>query len=391
MKQILACMTVATVLFGCPESEHEGEEHEGEEHEGEEHEGEEHEGEEHEGEIRLSQEAITRGGVKIGRVERRGLTGGVAIPAEVQFEPSSTAHVGPLAPGRFTKVNVGLGQNVTRGQLLGAVASTDVATARAQLGQAQARLVAADSALNRQRQLSTQGIGAARSLVEAESEASQLRAEVEGLRRQLSVFGSSASGELRLVSPIDGVVVAMHATLGETASTEEVAFVVTDPTRIWVIGHVPELEISRVQPSSAAIVRLHAYPDLALEGTVTYVAPALDERTRSLPIRVTLSAPDARLRSGLFGVIELLGGPRDERVVVVPASAIATVEGQSVVFVPADEPGSFEPAAIELGRHAGGYYEVRSGLEEGAAIVTEGAFVLKSVLQSGELSEGHAH
>jgi hypothetical protein len=34
---------------------------------------------------------------------------------------------------------------------------------------------------------------------------------------------------------------------------------------------------------SAAVVRLHAFPDLTMPGTITYVAPALDERTRSLP------------------------------------------------------------------------------------------------------------
>jgi cobalt-zinc-cadmium efflux system membrane fusion protein len=128
-----------------------------------------------------------------------------------------------------------------------------------------------------------------------------------------------------------------------------------------------------------------------MAGTITYVAPALDERTRSLPVRITLEVPDARLRSGLFGSIELVGGTADERVLVVPADAVATLDGQTVVFVPADEPNSFRPQPIGLGRRAGGYFEVRSGLEEGARLCVSGAFTLKSVLRSGELSEGHAH
>ncbi len=78
------------------------------------------------GEIRLEAEAIERAGIRTGIVERRALGGGTAIPAEVEFEPTSMAHVGPLVPGRFVKVAVALGDRVGKGQLLGVVASSDV-------------------------------------------------------------------------------------------------------------------------------------------------------------------------------------------------------------------------------------------------------------------------
>lgn len=343
----------------------------------------------HENEVRLSAEAVERAGIRVAAVERRALTGGVAIPAEVQFEPSSTAHVGPLVPGRITKVSVALGDRVRRGQLLGTVASSDVTTARSRLDQARAKLAAAESTLRRQQQLATEGIGAQRSLIDAEAQVGELRAEVEGLQRQLAVFGSGGAGELTLTAPIDGVIVAVHGTLGETATPDQPAFIVTDPTKVWVRGNVPELELVRVQVGSTAIVRLHAFPDVSMPGTITYVAPALDERTRSLPVRVTLQAPDARLRSGLFGSIELVGGTVDERVLVVPADAVATLDGQTVAFVPGGEPNTFRPRPIALGRRAGGYFEVRSGLNEGVRIAVSGAFTLKSALKSGELSEGH--
>jgi len=339
--------------------------------------------------VRLTAEAMQLAGIRTGRIERRALGGGVAVPAEVQFEPSSTAQVGPLVPGRITQVAVRLGDRVTRNQLLGVVASSDVSAARARLGQARARLAAADATLRRQRLLSTEGIGAQRAVIEAEAQVGELRAEVEGTQRQLAVFGSGAAGELQLRSPIDGVVVAVQATLGETASPDRAAFVVTDPTRVWVRGNVPELEIARVTLGSAAIVRLHAFPDLALPGTIVYVAPALDEGSRSLPIRVSLTRPDARLRSGLFGSVEMVGGAADERVLVVPIDAVAMVEGQTTVFVPADEANTFRPQAVELGRRAGGFYEVRGGLAEGAPLAVSGAFTLKSALQSEELAGEH--
>ena len=125
-----------------------------------------------------------------------------------------------------------------------------------------------------------------------------------------------------------------------------------------------------------------------MQGTITYVAPAVDEQTRSLPIRITLSAPDPRLRSGLFGSVELVGGDADERVLVVPIESVATLDGETVVFVAGAEPNSFRPVAIVLGRRAGGFFEVHSGLTEGARLAVSGAFTLKSALRSSELSEG---
>lgn len=342
-------------------------------------------------EVHLSTEAIARAGIRVAGVERRALTGGTAIPAEIQFEPSSTAHVGPLVPGRITKVAVALGDRVKRGQLLGVVASSNVSEARARLDRARARISAAEATLKRQQQLKAEGIGADRLLIDAEAQVSELRAEVAGLERQLAVFGSGSAGELTLTAPIEGVVVAVHATLGETASPEEPAFIVTDPTKIWVRGNVPELEIAKVEIGAAALVRLHAFPGLTMTGSITYVAPALDEVSRSLPIRVSLQAPDPRLKGGLFGSIELLGKYAEERVLVVPIEAVATLDGQTVVFVRAHEEGHFRPVAVALGRRAGSWIEVRSGLSEGERVAENGAFTIKSALRRGQLVEDHAH
>lgn len=342
-------------------------------------------------EVHVSLEAQRLAGIKLGKVERRALTGGVAIPAEVQFEPSSTAHVSPLVSGRITHVGVSLGDSVKKGQLLGRVASTDASAARARLGQVSAQLSAAKSTERRQQALSSEGIGAGRALVEAKARVAELKAEVSGLRRQLSVLGAGHSGELVLSSPLDGVVVALHGTLGETATPEQPVFIVTDPTKVWVRGNVPELEIEHLKAGSAALVRMHAFPDLRMVGSVTYIAPALDEHTRSLPIRVSLTTPDPRLKSGLFGSVELVGGATDERALVIPAESVATLNGQTVVFVPADEADTFRARPVALGRRAGAFFEVREGLKEGALVAMTGAFTLKSALQSGELSEGHEH
>ena len=61
---------------------------------------------------------------------------------------------------------------------------------------------------------------------------------------------------------------------------------------------------------------------------------------------------------------------------------------RTVVFMAADQPDTFRPQPIALGRRAGGFFEVRSGLAEGTRIAISGAFTLKSIMRSSELAEG---
>ena len=85
-----------------------------------------------------------------------------------------------------------------------------------------------------------------------------------------------------------------------------------------------------------------------------------------------------------------MGGSADERVLVVPADAVATLDGQTVVFVPPTAEQLWpQPVAIVLGRRAGEFFEVRSGLEEGA-VRRQRAFTLKSAAQRRALRRPRA-
>ncbi|MGE3675524.1 MAG: efflux RND transporter periplasmic adaptor subunit, partial [Polyangiaceae bacterium] len=274
--------------------------------------------------------------------------------------------------------------------LLGSVVSSDASRARSELGQAAARLKAAKTTLARERKLAAAGVSSEQAVSDAEARVSELEAQARGFRRELGVLSSGGGGMLRLTAPIAGVVVALHATVGENVGTDEPAFTIADPSKVWVRGNVPELEIERVKLGAKARVRLHALPDLELSGEVTYVAPSLDEATRALPIHVQLAEPDARLKSGMFGSIEL-GLDGNSRVWALPSAAVINVEGETGVFVATDDPTEFDFRAVELGAHAGDYYELVSGLDPDHSVVVRGAFALKSVLQAAELGEGHAH
>jgi cobalt-zinc-cadmium efflux system membrane fusion protein len=107
-------------------------------------------------------------------------------------------------------------------------------------------------------------------------------------------------------------------------------------------------------------------------------------------VRAVLDVPEPRLRAGLFGRLAIANEDAEPTALVVPAGALARVEGEDVVFAPADEERTFRPVPVRLGRRDGDVVEVLEGLDEGDTIVTSGAFTLRSELSRGELAE-HGH
>jgi cobalt-zinc-cadmium efflux system membrane fusion protein len=339
-------------------------------------------------EITLSAEAMAVSEIRVGKAERRIISGGGAFPAEIAFDPQGTAHVAPIGGGRFARVDVKLGDKVEVGTVLATLVSSDVADLEGQLAQARARLAGAEAELRRNAELVKEGVGAERGLVDARATVATLRAETAGIQKRLAVFGPQVAGQLELKAPIAGTIAAIHAVVGESAS-DEAAFTITDPSRIFVEAFVPELDIAKIAIDAPVIVRTHAFPDLALAGKVSSIAPSLDRATRSLSVRIKLDNLDERLRGHMFAMVELAGD--GGRSIVVPADGVAIVEGQDVVFVPSHEERTFVPKPVKLGRRASGFVEVLAGLEEGAVVVVHGGFVLKSALSSGSISEGHEH
>lgn len=352
----------------------------------------EHHDDDEEGQVHLAPEALARARIEVAPLAARVLAGDARVPAEVQLVPQRTAHVAPLSPGRLVRVDAQAGQRVKAGDVLAVVSSSEVATLAARGEQLRAQLGAARASLERQKTLATEGIASQRVLIDAESLVRQLQAEVAGINRQLELLGAKGGKpELELITPIDGVIVEAHATLGEMTRNDEPPFVVSDPSEVWIVGLVPELRVKEVAVGRVARLRLGAYPGEHWEGPISFVSPSLDEDARALPIRVVLPNPDGKLRAGLFGTLEILTGDAAEAPVpTVPVGALVTLDGRDAVFVPADEPGAFRPVFVTLGRRDQGLVEVREGLEPTATVVVRGAFTLKSALDKGALAE-HEH
>ena len=131
-------------------------------------------------------------------------------------------------------------------------------------------------------------------------------------------------------------------------------FVVTDLSEVWVVGDLYEQDFPRVRVGSEATLTTPAYPELRLQGRVSYIDPRVDPQTRTAKVRVEVPNPDGQLRLGMYMTM-VFSTASGAPVVVVPRAAVQTIGGRQVVFVAVpDEEGRFIQRTVKLGPLARG-------------------------------------
>jgi len=201
------------------------------------------------------------------------------------------------------------------------------------------------------------------------------------------VESSESLASYPLQSLIAGTVIAKHITRGEAVSPDGEAFVVADLRSVWVDLSVYQKDLGRLRVGQpVAIATGHTAP--AAEGTISYLAPIVDERTRTATARVVLPNPEGTWRPGLFvtGTVTVDSATVP---VAVPRDAVQTLGDQTVVFV-LDSDG-LEPRPVRLGRSDRRRVEILEGLSPGDQFVSRGGFTLKSELEKAGFEAGHGH
>jgi multidrug efflux pump subunit AcrA (membrane-fusion protein) len=197
------------------------------------------------------------------------------------------------------------------------------------------------------------------------------------------------SGEVRTAvlfrSPVSGLVVVKRAVKGMRVMPGEMLYKVADLSVVWLEADVYERELALVRRGTRAEVTLDAYPGERFTGRLTYVYPAVDERTRTGRVRLELANPGGRLKPGMFANVSLTSPAA--RGLVVPADALVDSGTEQYVFVALGE-GFFEPRRVEIGQRLAGRVEVVKGLRAGDRVASGATFFLDSESQLRAAMQG---
>ena len=183
------------------------------------------------------------------------------------------------------------------------------------------------------------------------------------------------SKALTFYSPVAGVVTKKDVVQGMQLDAGAMPYEIVDLSFVWLVADVYESELRFVSEKMAATLRLNAFPDREFKGTVAFIDPLLDPKTRTVKVRITFANPAGALRPEMFGEVVLHGAPHDG--LWVPPDAIIDSGTDKLVFV-AMGAGSFQPRKVEVGDSDGSHVEVSSGLALGERVVNGANFLVDS-------------
>jgi Cu(I)/Ag(I) efflux system membrane fusion protein len=174
-------------------------------------------------------------------------------------------------------------------------------------------------------------------------------------------------------APRSGVVVAKQAFEGLFIDPSLELYTITDLSKVWVLADIYEADVGDVQVGSEAKLTIEGSAD-ALTAKVAFLAPTIDERTRTRKARFELANAKALLMPGAFVTVEMELGLGSG--LAVPESAVIRTGERAIVFVVHGTHA--EPREVHLGARVGDAYRVLHGLEAGEHVATGAQFLLDS-------------
>jgi Cu(I)/Ag(I) efflux system membrane fusion protein len=195
--------------------------------------------------------------------------------------------------------------------------------------------------------------------------------EIQQLRKERKV-----RQRVRVYAPTDGVIAMLGVREGEFVTSATDILSVAELDRIWVLAEVFERQAAWVSPGQHAMVELDYLPGQVWHGTVDYVYPELDPKTRTLKVRLRFDNADEVLRPNMFTRVSIRGDRTDD-VVHVPREAL--IRGGTVdrVVIALGE-GRFRSQPVRVGVESGDRVAILSGISAGDPIVVSGQFLIDS-------------
>jgi cobalt-zinc-cadmium efflux system membrane fusion protein len=384
-----------------------------------------------------SDEALARMGIDLRPVWQSPMEESVAGSGEVAYNPAGVARLSPPLPGRVWRVLEGgqVGRTVKTGEILALVDAAEVGKAKNEFLQALAQVEVRQKTLDQLAAVFSDGViplaryrDAEAALKEAQIRlrtAEQtlvnlglpVRAEdlkgqaLDAVARRLQLMGlesvalaldarTTTANLIAVQAPFDAVVIDRKVNVGEMADASKVLFVVANPGRLWLTLHVPQESLKPFREKSAARLLsgkpVRFMPDGGggeVTGTVSWVSPDVDEKTRTLRVRAELANADGRLRVNTFGAGRVVLR-REEKAVVVPNEAVHWEGKCHVVFVwdkVSSRPGSpkvFHVRTVRLGVRDAQNTEIIAGVLPREWVAVRNSGTLRAELLKDSLGEG---
>jgi len=185
----------------------------------------------------------------------------------------------------------------------------------------------------------------------------------------------SVTRTVLLRAPRSGEVTEKMVIEGQAVRAGDNLFKIADARVLWVDLAIFEQDAPAVRVGTSATITVDALPGRTFRGSVTFIYPQLDQKTRTLTARVTVENSDRAMRPGMYATAALATAGR--RRVSVPLEAVLPTGTKDLVFVNRGD-GRFVPREVRVGLRGDSLVEIVEGLKPGEEVVASATFLLAS-------------
>jgi len=303
---------------------------------------------------------------------------------------ASLATVGSLAavqgvtvaaelPGKVVEIAFSSGTTVQKGDIL---VRLDTVSEQAQLRAAETAVVLAKINRDRARELVARKSMPRSGLDTTEAEYKQAVARMDEIRAVIE--------KKTIRAPFTGRLGIRQVNLGQILRAGDGLVVLQALDPVFVDFSLPQQDLARLEQGLTVQVTTDVLPGAVLEGTVTAINPGVDPLTRTIQVQATVANSGKRLRPGMFVKVSVLLPEEEDRVLVIPATAVLYAPYGDSVFVvdqqkdqQTGKPGFvLRKQVVRIGATRGDFVTVTAGLKEGETVVTTGVFKYRNGQQA---------
>ncbi len=294
------------------------------------------------------------------------------LSGKITYDEDHVVKVFPVVSGLLEKVNVELGDHVTKGQILAVMRSSDVVEVESQIINARSNYTLALKNLDIAKDLKQNGLSSERDVVQAQREVAMAKVELDRAEEVSKIYGLHSFNQYQIRAPSSGYVVEKAVAEGMQFDKANMAhlFMISDLKDVWNIANVYESDVSKVTTQMPAEVTTTAYGTEVFPCLIDKVFVALDPESRVMKVRMKLNNSAGRLKPEMFTMTKVRTAimPDAPLVCYIPTDDVIFDNNKYWVLAYKDR-CKVELRAVEVASSQGDKTFIKSGLSAGERVI----------------------
>lgn len=178
-----------------------------------------------------------------------------------------------------------------------------------------------------------------------------------------------------IYAPISGSILTSPVRTGQTVSVSSVITKIGDVDNLQISAKIPERYVADLRIGQKAEITLEAYPSVKFGASVVRISPVVDSATRTKEIILNFDKKDSRVNAGMFAKVKLYTALYDGQIAI-KQDALVNNSDKYYLFIVNDDGETVRRSEVTLGKNVDAVYQILSGVNPGDRVVVEGTLTL---------------